>query len=159
MHYSNILRVIALGMVSGMRGSSAPALLSAHYCQHPNRRLMKSQWAWVCSKPAAIGLGAMAAGEVVADKLPGIGDRIAAGGLIARGLSGAMAGAVLDKASGGKMPGAWGIGAVAAIGWTFASFYGRKALSQRVPDRVIAVGEDIVTYGLGAWAVCEAERS
>ena len=139
----------AFGAIAGMRASSAPALLSNHYCKHP-ANLKKSRLNWFCSAKTSGILSAMAAGEVLGDKLPAAPDRIAPAGLIGRAVSGGLAGTVLDKATGSRHPYAPWIGAGAAIAAAFASFYTRKALSERIADRKVAVMEDLLVYGVGA---------
>lgn len=148
-----IWKAAGFGILAGMRSSSAPALLSNHFCKHPSVDLRRSKWKWFCSKRASGILSVMAVGEVLADKIPSIPDRISPSGLAGRALSGALAGFILDKATGGKTPAALWISAGAAIAATFASFYARKALSQKIPDKKVAVMEDLITYGTGAWLV------
>ena len=137
------------GALAGMRASSAPALLSSHFCKHP-ASLKRSRLNWFCSARTSGILSAMAAGEVLGDKLPAAPDRIAPTGLIGRAVSGALAGAVLDKAAGSRRPYALWIGAGAAVAAAFASFYIRKALSEKISDRKVAVMEDLLVYGVGA---------
>jgi len=144
-------RAAGFGVIAGMRSASAPALLSNHFCRRENKALHGSKWKWFCSKRAANVFSVMAAGEVLADKIPSIPDRISPPGLIGRALFGALAGAVLDNATGGKTPSAPWAGAGAAVAATFASFYGRKALSRKIADRKIAVVEDLIVYGVGMW--------
>jgi len=152
MNKSNLtLKAAGFGLIAGMRSSSAPAMLSNHFCRHRSAALQRSKWKWFCSRQASAILSVMAAGEVLADKVPSIPDRIAAPSLVGRALSGALAGAVLDKATGGKTPAAPWVGATAAVAATFASFYARRALSRKISDRKVAIMEDLIVYGVGAW--------
>jgi uncharacterized membrane protein len=144
------IRAAGFGVIAGMRATSAPVLLGRHFCKQPVKALERSTFGWICSPAAATVLTIMAIGETVVDKLPSTPDRIAVPGLIGRGLSGALAGAVLNKASGGKMPAAPLVGLAAAIGSSFASFYLRKELAKKLPDKIVALMEDAVAYAIGA---------
>jgi uncharacterized membrane protein len=155
---SVIWSAAGFGIIAGMRSGSAPALLSNHFCKHKNNALRGSKWKWFCSKPASNIFSVMAAGEVLADKMPSIPDRISPPGLAGRAVSGALAGMVLDKATKGRTPVAPLVGAGAAIAAAFASFYGRKALSRKIADRKIAVVEDLIVYGIGAWLTRTVSR-
>jgi len=146
-----IWKAAGFGIIAGMRGSSAPALLSNHFCRHWSPNLHWSKWKWFCSKRTSNILSVMAAGELLADKIPSIPDRIAPPGLLGRALSGAMAGAILNKAMGGKTSAAPWVSAGVAVAATFASFYTRKALARKISDRKVAVMEDILVYGVGVW--------
>lgn len=148
-----IWNAAGFGIIAGMRSSSAPALLSNHFCKHQRPSLQNSKWKWFCSKRASNILSVMAAGEVLADKIPSIPDRISPPGLAGRALSGALAGAVLNKAEGGKTPLAPWVGAAVAVAATFASFYARKELSRKIADGKIAMIEDLIVYGIGGLLV------
>jgi uncharacterized membrane protein len=89
-----------------------------------------------------------AAGELVVDKTrfatdrtdpPALGGRIAAGALTGREIAGIRGLAA---------------GAVAAAAGTYATYRARKLAVSRtgLPDPVVAVGEDIIAYGLSALA-------
>ncbi len=88
---------------------------------------------------------------MLGDKLPGVPDRIAAPSLLARGASGALVGAAVYLMNNGKAMEGAAVGAVAAVGATFASFYLRRYLSEHtsVADPVIGAIEDALVVGAG----------
>jgi uncharacterized membrane protein len=137
-----------LGAIAGMRSMSAPALLSCRAMSGEDSRLKGTPLA--STKVAAL-LWALAAGEMIADKLPGIPDRTSPPALIARACSGAFAGAALFNFKGRSCWVAAAIGAATAVAVTYGSYHLRQAAGKQldVPDRVVAVAEDAVVVGSG----------
>lgn len=135
----------ALGAAAGMRTFSAPAIVSS--------RLQHHLWSWrrngaerLLRRPAVqTALLAAAAAELVADKLPMIGDRIDPGPLAARAVSGAIAGWAISRqketALALALTGAASAVAVAFIAWNVRRFI---TANSRVPDFVVAVCEDAI---------------
>ena len=134
-----------LGAAAGMRCFSAPAVVSA--------RLQGRVWSWrrnraerLLRRPAIeTALLAAAAAELVADKLPIIGDRIHPGPLAARAASGALAGWAISRrkesALGLAITGAASAVAVAFVAWRVRRFITSRS---RVPDFIVAVCEDAI---------------
>ena len=120
-----------VGAASGMRTMSGPAALALR------GRL-----------PGGPAVAALAAGELVADKLPFVPPRTDPPALAARAASGAVSG---SRLAGG--PGA-ALGALAAAGSSFATMRARSALVELtgLPDPVVAVAEDGVALGAAALA-------
>ena len=88
----------------------------------------------------------LAVGEMVADKLPIIPDRISPVPLVGRAVSGAICGASLsivkDKDSGiGAL-----VGGVAAIVSAYGFYYLRRKLGEDtgIPDMLIGLAEDVI---------------
>jgi uncharacterized membrane protein len=148
-HQSSIAQVIDLGILAGMRTASAAFLLNCHFRKYPSPTLSGSRWGWIASDTAKTACTLMAAGEVLADKIPSIPNRTDLPGLIGRGLAGAAAGAILNKASNGKMPPAPLIGAASAIASTYASFYLRQEAARHLKPTLAALMEDAFVYGIG----------
>ena len=129
MVFSVLLLCFLIGCVAGLRSMMAPAIVCAAAYLH---------WIHLDGTPLAF-LNTMAAlsiftlfaiGELVVDKLPKTPPRIAAMGLIARIVTGALSGAAL-AASGGK---SLGLGALlGAIGAVIAatSAHGAAGASSR----------------------------
>ncbi len=92
----------------------------------------------------------LAAGELVGDKLPNVGDRIAPGALLGRVAAGAVIGAAVANITGHERRNAAIGGAVAAFVGAHLSFQFRKALSRHMPALVAAVIEDAAVLGLAA---------
>lgn len=127
-------RSLALGFVCGLRSMLGPALV-ADLAPPPVRLLFRL----------------LSAGEVIADKLPGIPSRIAPGPLAGRLVSGMAVGGVVCHAA-GKSPLVGGLlGGAAALAGSYGGYYGRKALGTRLhlPDPVVALAEDALAAGLG----------
>ena len=93
----------------------------------------------------------LAVGELIGDKLPKTPSRISLFPLIARAVSGALAGAALVITAGASL--AVGIvgGAVGALVGSFLGYYLRRTLTQSagLPDLPVALLEDLVAIGGG----------
>ena len=125
---------------------SAPILL-------PNKRLPGTPVAeFLARKPVRSLLQMMALGEMMADKLPSIPDRIEPGPLVGRVFLGGAAGGVCARIQGES--GALGAvaGGVAAAVGAFTGYCVRRALVRAVglPDLPVALCEDAVALLL-AW--------
>jgi uncharacterized membrane protein len=138
------LRIAAgLGAVTGLRSMTGVAALS--------RGLADRWWLgrhatrlerWLAGDAVATTTAVLAAGELIADKLPGIPDRTEPGPLLGRTAIGATLGALVagpdDRLVGGLVGGA--AAALATyLGWFLRREAGRSTL---LPDPLIAVAED-----------------
>ncbi|TXK50259.1 DUF4126 family protein [Pontibacter qinzhouensis] len=149
---NTILQAIGMGAIAGMRAMSAPALISHQLHNKPSHLLADSPLRYLQNDWVATGLKVFAASELAGDKMPQASDRIILPSLLTRAASGALVGATVFATQKNKpLVGAL-VGAAAAIGATYASFYGRKALSAYLPDTACGVIEDIITIGAG-WAI------
>lgn len=140
-----------LGIIAGMRSMAAPALLSHYLTQRPQKGLVHSKLNFlrtpIFSKIAKV----LTAGELVGDKTPQIPDRIKPASLAARAASGGLVGATAfifnrEKAWQGAL-----IGATAAVGSTFLTFYLRKNVgkSTNLNDKIVGTVEDAIAIGSG----------
>jgi uncharacterized membrane protein len=131
-----------LGAVSGMRSMAAPAIVSrlAHTGLLP---LEGTQIKFLGNKNSAKTMALMAAGEMIADKLPFIPKRTAVFPLVARAASGALSGIAFAKARKRSVVGAL-IGSLAAVGASFGAYKLRKTAGEKLhlPDSIVAVAED-----------------
>lgn len=144
-------QVITLGMLAGMRSMAAPAISSRMLSRRHNKKLDDTPLDFMQSKTTANVMSGLALGEFVGDKLPQTGNRIAPAGLIGRCISGALSGAGIYKASGGKWYTGAALGGVTAIAATFGSFYLRKAVVKHshLVDPIIGTIEDAIVLGAG----------
>jgi len=103
------------------------------------------------SKAVANVLTILSIGEVVVDKLPTTPNRTKPAGIIFRGLSGALAGASIYKASGNNVLTGTLIGAASAVASTYISFFLRKSIVKNtsVIDPIIGALEDALVIGAG----------
>lgn len=145
------LKAIGLGVVAGLRSMTAPAVLSRHLADAQPSPLADSPLAFMGKREVANGFVVLAAGEMIADKLPFMPSRTEPPGLIGRALSGALVGAAI-AAHEKKCPysGAT-LGVVAAVAATFAAYHLRKQIGEtfHVPDPAVAIGEDVVAVATG----------
>ena len=139
-----------MGVAAGMRSMSSPAILS---------QLAKSGLAPVghssigfLNHPAtARTMAVLAAGELIADKLPFLPKRTQAPALITRVISGGLSGAAVCSA---KKRSIWLgalFGALGAVGATYGAYRLRKWTGEKfhIPDPVVAVVEDAIVAGCG----------
>lgn len=138
-----------MGAVAGLRSMTAPATVS---------RLATRGWPvgsrsieFLNSVVSMRTFVLLAAGELIADKLPFLPSRTKPPSLIVRGISGALSGAAVCSAKKKSVLAGILIGAGAAIGASFAAYELRKraAKALHVPDPVIAVAEDALAVGSG----------
>lgn len=144
-------QVIGIGTLAGMRTSSAPAVTSQILSHHHSKRLEKSPLNFMQSKIVANTLTVLSIGEIVADKLPSTPNRTAPAGVIFRGISGALAGASIYKASGNNVWVGSVLGAATAVASTYLSFILRKNAGKKtsIIDPIIGGIEDALVIGAG----------
>lgn len=142
-------KTLSLGTLAGLRSLTPLAALSTSFARHRSDALASSPLRLLQSGIAAKGLTVLAAGEMVADKLPGMPDRITPTALLGRGLSGALLGAMLYKSKRRSGFGGGLLGALSAVAGTYGSFYLRKELGRqtKLPDTVWALVEDATVFG------------
>ncbi len=151
-----IILVLAflMGCVCGLRSLTGPANIcwGAHlgWLQLDDTKL-----AFLHSPIALVVFTALAAGELVADKLPFTPNRTMSGSLVVRFALGALCGLALSlSAETSWLPGALlaGIGAVAA---SYAGYHVRRWLTVKrgLPDFPVALVEDAVAVGVGLFLV------
>ena len=142
-------RSALVGVIAGMRSSSAPALVGQ----------IRARENGDGSKAKNV-LGALFAGELIADLLPFMPARTKPFSLLARVVSGASSAARLDSDRNEKLRAAL-LGAAGALGASFLFYQLRKELGQRyeIPDRLLALGEDAILIGVAVWLLKQAEES
>jgi uncharacterized membrane protein len=138
--------------LAGMRSMSAPAFASHYLSRQPHTGLAGSRLRFL-QKPFTAGLlKVLAAGEIVADKLPGTPNRIAPEIMAGRLLSGALVGAAWYKSRHGSALGGGLLGAAVAFASTIVSYALRTGISEKsgVPVALVGVGEDALVLAGGA---------
>ncbi|MDX1530449.1 MAG: hypothetical protein R3362_02890 [Rhodothermales bacterium] len=138
-----------MGVIAGMRSLSAPALVSRRLSQ---RRRRGRGWParLLGSGRVADALTLLAAGEMIADKLPAIPARTEAGPLTGRAMTGALSGAAVAGWRGGSVVGGAVVGAAAALGAAVGAYRLRRAAGAYVPDPALALVEDAVVLAAGS---------
>jgi uncharacterized membrane protein len=130
-------RSLELGAVAGLRSMMAPA---AAFSLRDRR--------------VSVPLALLAAGELIADKLPVTPSRLAPPSLGFRLASGALCGWVVAGAFDGNRPLGLVCGAVGAAAASYGGYYLRQAIVKNVPlpDTVVAIGEDGLALAFAAIA-------
>jgi uncharacterized membrane protein len=144
-------QVVGLGVLAGMRTFAAPVVASHILSKRHSYNLSSSPLKFMQSANTAIAFKVLACGELIGDKLPDAPNRIEAGGLIGRCLSGSLAGASIYKASGRSAITGALFGSVAALGATFASYYLRRAAVKEniIHEPMAGVAEDALVVATG----------
>ena len=151
-------QALSLGALAGMRTASAPAIASHILSNHQSGKLSGSPLSFMQSGTIAVITKCFAALELIGDKLPGTPDRIKSSALIARCLSGALAGATIFKAKGSSMLTGAVLGSGAAFAATYGSYYLRKNIVSKTNtfDPIIGAIEDVLVIGAGIGLVSVA---
>jgi uncharacterized membrane protein len=144
------LKAITIGIIAGMRSMSAPALTSSYLAQNEN--LASSPLGRLASPTASRVLKVLAAGEILADKLPMVPSRVSAGPLVTRIASGAVSGAAVSAADKkqAEIGAVWG--GVAAVAGAFGFYHLRRRVGAeiRVSDAVLGIVEDAIVISVAA---------
>lgn len=148
-------QVLGIGALAGMRTSSAPAITSQILSRHHSKRLERSPLNFMQLKTVTNILTILTVGEVIVDKLPTTPNRTKPSGIIFRGLSGALAGASICKASGNNVLAGTLTGAASAVASTYISFVLRKSVVKNtsVADPIIGAVEDALVIAAGVGLV------
>ena len=150
-----MLRSFLIGLTAGSRSLTPLAVVSEADRAH---RLPRDNGApsWLGHPAVALGLKALAAGELWGDKLRSAPDRIVPAGIIARVVTAGLAGAALAprrQALAGAM-----LGAAAAIGAAYLTFDLRMRAIRRFGQTPTGLVEDALTLGAAEWVVEGARR-
>jgi uncharacterized membrane protein len=145
MNSTVLLFAFAIGVIAGLRALTAPADTAwAAYLGWLH--VIGTPFKFMGSIITVAIFTVLAVMELVTDKLPATGSRLAPPGLIARIVTGGLSGATVAAAGGG----AWIVGAIlGATGGVAGAFVGNRTRSALVralkcPDFVIAIAEDLV---------------
>lgn len=137
----------AIGVVAGLRSLTAPALVAwAAEKKYIRRRF---PMAALVTPKLSRKLIKLAAGELLADKLPFTPKRISPGPLSARLASGAVCGAAVTYATEGNWQEGAALGAAGATAGAIGGYYARKRLSRKNSPIALALAEDAIAVGCG----------
>jgi uncharacterized membrane protein len=144
----------AIGMVSGMRSLTAPAV-AAWAARRNWLNLAGSRLAFMGSTATVAIFTVLAIIELIMDKLPSTPSRTKPVGLIARFICGALSGACVGVSAGQAPTFGAILGAAGGIAGAFAGYQWRSGLVRalKVPDLVIALVEDFIAIGAGLFIV------
>lgn len=144
-----ILITVGFGVLAGMRSMSAPALLSYHLSQRPSEA-PDGHPRRIALPGVARTFGLLAAGELIADKMPWMPARVSPPALMGRIASGALTGSIVAAPNQRVSVGRAVLGAAAAVASSFAFYHLRRFATRRlgVPGLVAGLVEDGVAAAL-----------
>ena len=140
------IQALGLGAIAGMRAVAAPALLSHYLANDPAGALYNTPLRYLQRPWVATGLKFLVGAELIGDKLPATGDRIAPPQLAGRVLSGAIVGATVAGANEkSKTTGAL-LGIFGAVVSSFGFYFLRKKIGQEsgLPNYALGLMEDAI---------------
>jgi uncharacterized membrane protein len=151
-----MIRSFLIGLVAGSRALTPLATVSDAARRHA-LPANNGAPAWLGHPLVAAGLKTLAAGELMGDKMRTAPDRTVLAGLLARIVSGGLAGAALAprrKALAGAA-----LGAAAAVGASYLTFAGRRRAMERFGQTPTGLVEDALTLGAAQWVAGDGRRS
>ncbi len=148
-------RALTIGVVAGLRSMTPLAILALRRDSTPSNARWRD-WPVLNSGKGRGGLIVSGLGEVVGDKLPATPSRLKLLPLMGRMTFGGVAGAAIGSESNGTQPMLIGalIGAIGGLMGSFAGYHVRHAIvsGTKIPDLVVALGEDAIAIALTAHA-------
>lgn len=139
-----MIRSILIGLVAGMR-SMTPLAAVSEAARRGALPADNGAPALLSHPLVAAATKAVAAGELWGDKLKSAPDRIVPLGMLARVITGAVAGAALAPRRQAVLGGL--LGATAAIGASYLTFGARMAAIRRFGQTSTGLVEDAITLG------------
>jgi uncharacterized membrane protein len=151
-----VIRSLLIGAVAGMRSMTPIAAVST--AQNRGHLPDDNGAPALLGHPlVSAGLLALAAGELVGDKLPSAPDRIIAPGLAARLVTGAVAGAALAPRE--QRVAAAALGAFGAVAASYLTFNLRVAAMRRFGQVPTGLVEDAIAVGAAVALMRGAEQA
>jgi uncharacterized membrane protein len=142
--------MVAIGMIAGLRALTAPAVVcwAAHLGW---LNLQNSHLAWMSSTAAVAIFSILALAEIVNDKLPATGSRLAPPSLVIRSITGALAASALAIGSSQSLLVGILLGVVGALAGSFVGYHLRHQIvaGLKIPDLPVALLEDAIAIGCG----------
>jgi len=150
---TTLLYAFLIGFFAGLRSLTPPA--AAAWAAHLGWLKLQGTLALIGSLPSVAILTLLAAAELVADKMPWIPKRTSIPGLIARVVTGKIAGACIAAAGGESVLLGLVLGASGGIVGCFAGYYARTRLVKALgkPDLYVALLEDLICIAGCLWIV------
>jgi uncharacterized membrane protein len=143
-----VIVVLGIGFLSGLR-SFAPLALVSWMAIWGWTPVAGSPFWFVGSEIFAIIISGLALLELVGDKLPKTPARTHLMPLVARLVTGAVAGGALSFSAGQSWPAGSALAALGSLTGAFGGYYVRRAAVRtlRIPDLFVALLEDLITIG------------
>jgi uncharacterized membrane protein len=145
-----IIAILGIGLVTGLRALTAPAVVSTALWLgylHPTAPPLS----FMANITAVVIFNIFAFGEYIGDKLPSAPARTALPGLIGRIVSGGLCGATVSASGGQSLITGSILGIAGALAGCYGGYYARTRLVKAlgVKDLIVATSEDLVAIGLG----------
>jgi uncharacterized membrane protein len=142
-----LLFAFLIGLFAGLRSLTPPAAVA--WAVYLGWLKLVRPLSLIGSLPAVIILSLLAITELIMDKLPNTPSRTAPPGLIARIVTGGLAGACVSVGGGRSALVGAGLGVLGGIVGCFGGYQARARLvnSLRQPDFNIALLEDLIAIG------------
>lgn len=143
-----------IGAVSGLRSMTGPAVI-ATAARARHLKVDGTPLAWFASPNAVPVASALAIGEMIADKLPFMPDRVKPGSLAGRAIAGALCGyAVFSTRGKREAVAAAVVGASAALAASWVGFQFRRR--SPLPAIASALIEDVAAAAAGTLIIRKA---
>jgi uncharacterized membrane protein len=135
-----------IGFAAGLRSLLAPAVLA----WRAQKKFVNTSFplASVVSRPVSKKMIKLAAGELLADKLPFTPNRISPGPLALRIASGAACGAAVSLLARQSAKEGALLGGAGALAGAFGGYYARRSFRRNYPDLALALVEDALAVAL-----------
>ena len=142
-----------IGFMAGLRSLTPPAAVA--WAANLGWIKLQGGLAVMGSLAAVVNFTILAALELVADKWPRLPNRTAGFALVARMLTGALAGACVAQGGGHDALVGAALGAIGGVAGGFGGYLARRGLARalRLPDFWIALVEDLLAIAGCFWIV------
>jgi uncharacterized membrane protein len=151
-----MIRAILMGLVAGMRSMMPIAVIS--WAGRRNLRSSQPAAPTILSSPAVSKVTlALAAAELLGDKMRSAPDRIIVPGIVARVVTGAIAGAAVAPRQ--ERPLAALLGATVAVGAAYLTFQLRKHAIRNGGQASTGIVEDAVALSVALWVAHSGMRT
>lgn len=148
-----LLGAFLIGFFAGLRSFTPPAATA--WAAYLGWLKLQATLALMGTIVSVVVWTLIAAAELLADKLPKMGNRTSGRGISARILTGGLTGTCIAMAGGQSLVLGAVLGSAGGIAGCFAGFHARKRLVQalRTRDFYIALLEDLIAIGGSVWVV------
>ena len=150
-----MIHSLLIGLVAGAR-SITPFAAVSDAARRGELPADNGAPSWLGDPLVAAGSKVLAGGELWGDKLRSAPDRIVLAGMLARLVTGGLAGAALAPRR-QALAGA-ALGAAAAVAAAYVTFELRKRAMRRFGQTPTGLVEDAITVGAARWVVSSARR-
>ena len=150
-----MIHSLLIGLVAGAR-SITPFAAVSDAARRGELPADNGAPSWLGDPLVAAGSKVLAGGELWGDKLRSAPDRIVLAGMLARLVTGGLAGAALAPRR-QALAGA-ALGAAAAVAAAYVTFDLRKRAMRRFGQTPTGLVEDAITVGAARWVVSSARR-